>query len=91
VKHEKGEVGAAWGKMYAHVPLPPKAPAGHIDPPGKIGGYADSPGGTKDPMYENRIIAQNFPRGVQGTDETGRSFGKYKTLPPGFSRSGPAG
>ena len=86
-----GKVGDDWGKIYAHVPPPPKAPPGNVDPPGKIGGYADSPGGTKDPMYTNPEPGQNFPRGVQGVNETGRSFGKSKDLPPGFSGSGPAG
>ncbi len=78
---------------YSHVPLPPKAPPGNVDPPGKIGGYADSPGGTKDPQYENRIVAQNFDRGQAGVMvEGGPDFSdaKYKDLPPGFAGSGPA-
>ena len=85
----KGKVGDDWGKMYGHVTPPADAPPGTA--PRNHHAHGNTPGGTKDPQYTNPMPAQNFPRGVKGTDETGRSFGKYDDLPPGFSGSGPAG
>lgn len=56
---------------------------GTYDPPGKIGGYAESVPGTKDPAYAvvSGQPAQSWDTGVQGTDEVGRSFGAYTDKP----------
>jgi len=56
--------------------------SGTFDPPGKIGGYAESVPGTKDPAYAIPSgPSQSFDTGVQGTDEKGVAFGAYKDKP----------
>ncbi len=58
---------------------------GTHDPAGKIGGYADSVPGTKDPAYAvtSGQPPQDFPRGQAGSlVEGGPSFAPYRDKPP---------
>ena len=58
---------------------------GTHDPAGKIGGYADSVPGTKDPAYAvtSGQPPQDFPRGQAGSlVERGPSFAPYQDKPP---------
>jgi hypothetical protein len=53
------------GKSIKHAPLPGAAPMDSV--PSLQAG--------KDPKYFNTQRPVIFPRGVEGTDESGRSFG----------------
>jgi len=76
-------IGYPWAKKPNVVtpPGPSSAPPGNVDPPGKIGGYADSPALKKAEVYVNRLHQHDFPRGVLGEVGTSQPWSRHYEMP----------